>query len=356
MPKRRASKAVSARICASNRPHFSFQRRNRIHLDVFEPVGTFRFAASHQSLNTLCPDKPPHHTHFEEFDPCVRTAFATCLFASFLASAAALLPLPLPPSSPMTDFGRSPSSPNRQLRCATTSTVTVTEGKISAAAPPFPAALARGGLVRSLDQWCICERSTQWQLRIGEMEWGISWCTVQRSMGSIPSVRPEARPLKLFADTRRLTLAAVAFFMASVAASTSHAQSGPFAGMAGNWSGGGTITLDDGSNERIRCRATYQVAGANMDDEPHLRQRRLQVQSRRPMSSTRAARFPAAGAKPAAISPAPFRAAAAAAISRSSPARAGFNANISLRTAGNKQSVSISADSQFRGANISLSK
>ena len=48
-----------------------------------------------------------------------------------------------------------------------------------------------------------------------------------------------------------------------------------FAGMAGNWAGGGTVTLDDGSNERIRCRATYQVAGPNMEHEPHLRQRRL---------------------------------------------------------------------------------
>ena len=29
--------------------------------------------------------------------------------------------------------------------------------------------------------------------------------------------------------------------------------------MAGVWSGGGTVTLDDGSTERIRCRATYAV-------------------------------------------------------------------------------------------------
>ena len=35
---------------------------------------------------------------------------------------------------------------------------------------------------------------------------------------------------------------------------------------------------------------------------------------------------------------------------------AGFNANIALRTSGNKQTVTIRADSQFRGANISLSK
>lgn len=34
----------------------------------------------------------------------------------------------------------------------------------------------------------------------------------------------------------------------------------------------------------------------------------------------------------------------------------GFNADISMRTSGNRQSVSIRADSQFRGANISLSR
>ena len=34
----------------------------------------------------------------------------------------------------------------------------------------------------------------------------------------------------------------------------------------------------------------------------------------------------------------------------------GFNANISLRTAGNKQTVTMRADNVFRGADISLSK
>ena len=34
----------------------------------------------------------------------------------------------------------------------------------------------------------------------------------------------------------------------------------------------------------------------------------------------------------------------------------GFNANISLRTTGNRQSISMRADSQFRAAAISLSR
>src|ERR1700738_2432690 len=63
-----------------------------------------------------------------------------------------------------------------------------------------------------------------------------------------------SRTASTFVVVRRLILAAVTLFVAS--GSASYAQSGPFAGMAGNWSGGGTVTLDDGSTERIRCRAS----------------------------------------------------------------------------------------------------
>jgi hypothetical protein len=35
---------------------------------------------------------------------------------------------------------------------------------------------------------------------------------------------------------------------------------------------------------------------------------------------------------------------------------AGFSSNIALKTSGNKQSITMKADSQFRAANISLSK
>ena len=68
------------------------------------------------------------------------------------------------------------------------------------------------------------------------MEWRFSWCRVQRSMGSVPSVR-QAQTSEFFAKARRLTFAAVAFFLTAFAASTSYAQSSAFAGMAGTWSG-----------------------------------------------------------------------------------------------------------------------
>lgn len=35
--------------------------------------------------------------------------------------------------------------------------------------------------------------------------------------------------------------------------------------MAGSWSGGGTVILDDGSTERIRCRAKYAPIGPTME-------------------------------------------------------------------------------------------
>jgi hypothetical protein len=49
---------------------------------------------------------------------------------------------------------------------------------------------------------------------------------------------------------------ALAFLLLSAEA---HAQAGPFASLSGSWSGGGTISLASGANERIRCRAAYDV-------------------------------------------------------------------------------------------------
>jgi hypothetical protein len=166
-------------------------------------------------------------------------------------------------------------------------------------------------------------------------------------------VNRASRLAEIFAYSRRLAFAVAAFFVASTA--VGHAQSGPFAGLAGNWSGGGTITLDDGSRERIRCRASYQVAGANMTMSltcasdaykfnlgANVVDQGGQVsgnwsESSRGIAGTLSGRGGGGN----------FQVVAST---------AGFNANISLRTAGNKQTVTMRADSQFRGADISLSK
>jgi len=154
---------------------------------------------------------------------------------------------------------------------------------------------------------------------------------------------------------RRLLTAAAVLFVAAVANSESKAQSGPFAPMAGSWSGGGTVTLDDGSTERIRCRAKYSPIGPTLE-----------------MSLTCASdayKFNlGANVKAEGSAITGSWSEASRNISGSLQGRgnggnfevvastAGFNANIALRTSGSKQTVTIRADSQFRGANISLSK
>lgn len=44
------------------------------------------------------------------------------------------------------------------------------------------------------------------------------------------------------------------------------APAGPFADFNGSWTGEGTVTLESGSKERLRCRATYRVRGVSAAD------------------------------------------------------------------------------------------
>ena len=73
------------------------------------------------------------------------------------------------------------------------------------------------------------------------------------------AVAGKRRGNNFFGGLRGLIAGTVALLAASLFSAPSHAQSGPFNGLAGVWSGGGTVTLDDGSSERIRCRVTYAV-------------------------------------------------------------------------------------------------
>jgi hypothetical protein len=57
---------------------------------------------------------------------------------------------------------------------------------------------------------------------------------------------------------RPLALAAAIFAAFSLYAVEAYAE-GPFSSMAGYWAGSGIISMQSGSRERIRCRATYAV-------------------------------------------------------------------------------------------------
>jgi hypothetical protein len=157
--------------------------------------------------------------------------------------------------------------------------------------------------------------------------------------------------------TRRLIFAAVALFAVLLSGSASYAQSGPFAGMAGNWSGGGTVTLDDGSSERIRCRASYAVSangtGLNQtltcaSDSYKFNLASNVVSEGGSLSGTWSeSNRNASGTLQGRGSNGNFQ------VIANGP---GFTANISLTTRGNRQSVVIKTETAFRTAAISLSR
>jgi hypothetical protein len=140
--------------------------------------------------------------------------------------------------------------------------------------------------------------------------------------------------------------------------SASNAQSGgAFAGMAGNWTGAGTVTLDDGSSERIRCRASYAVgAGGNglqqnltcaSDSYKFNLTTNVIAQGAAVSGTWSETSRNINGNLEGRVGGGNFQ------LIATSP---GFTANITLTTRGNKQSVVIRPDSQFRGASISLSR
>ncbi len=162
-------------------------------------------------------------------------------------------------------------------------------------------------------------------------------------------------PMKARARNRRLLIAAAVLLAAGIATSESNAQSGPFGAMAGSWSGSGTVTLDDGSTERIRCRAKYAPIGPTMemsltcasDAYKFNLAANVRAEGHAVTGSWSEASRNISGSLQGRGGGGTFEVVASA---------AGFNANIALKTSGNRQTVTMRADSQFRGANISMSR
>jgi hypothetical protein len=136
--------------------------------------------------------------------------------------------------------------------------------------------------------------------------------------------------------------------------SAGHAQSGPFAGFDGSWNGAGTVTLSDGTSERIRCRATYKVDGGSalaqtlrcasdsykFDLSSDVTSQGDQVTGSWGEASRNIygnLQGTAGGGRIDVFVEA-----------------AGFAANLTLTTRGNKQSVSISSKGQIRDVSINM--
>lgn len=175
--------------------------------------------------------------------------------------------------------------------------------------------------------------------------------------GKLRGNNPDRRSRGI-AFARRLVFAIATMLVASLWSGAGQAQSsGPFAGMAGVWSGAGTVMLDDGSTERIRCRATYAVgAGGNglqqtltcaSDSYKFNLTSNIMAQGSAISGTWSEASRNINGNLEGRSGGGVFQVLATA---------PGFSANISLTTRGNKQSVVIKAESQFKGASISLTR
>ncbi|HXY59736.1 MAG TPA: hypothetical protein VEH76_14285 [Methylocystis sp.] len=65
----------------------------------------------------------------------------------------------------------------------------------------------------------------------------------------------------LISLTPQIALGAATAAFALTTFSPSFGAEGPFTGLSGSWSGGGSIAMADGSRERIHCRAHYAAGG-----------------------------------------------------------------------------------------------
>jgi hypothetical protein len=148
-------------------------------------------------------------------------------------------------------------------------------------------------------------------------------------------------------------LAAVSAVLALPAPSL--AESGPFSGFSGAWTGGGTISMADGSKERLRCRANYRSGGTS-----------LQQSLRRASDSYNfelASNVVSSGDRVTGTWSESSRGISGSLEGRASGGRIvvtvdapGFSANLSLSTHGNRQNVSITSQSEIRGISISLNR
>lgn len=139
--------------------------------------------------------------------------------------------------------------------------------------------------------------------------------------------------------------------------SASYAQSGPFAGLNGAWSGNGTVSLSDGSTERIRCRATYAVDGTGKALTQTLRcasdSYKFDLSSN---VSSQGNNVSGTWSEASRNVFGNLQGRAGDGTIEVFVEAAGFAANITLTTRGNKQTVQISSKGEIRGVSITMVK
>jgi hypothetical protein len=160
----------------------------------------------------------------------------------------------------------------------------------------------------------------------------------------------------LLPASRRLLVAAAVLFGAGLSSLPAQAQSGPFAGMAGRWAGGGTVTLDDGTTQRIRCRAAYGVRGPEMNLSLTCASDAYKFDLSGSVAAQGGGVISGSWSESSRNISGTLQGRGGNGSFQVVASTGGFNANIALATRGNRQSISMRADSQFRAANIALSR
>ena len=139
--------------------------------------------------------------------------------------------------------------------------------------------------------------------------------------------------------------------------SAGHAQSNPFVGFDGAWTGTGSVTLSDGSNERIRCKANYKLdsTGFTLKQNLHCASDSYKFDLTSDVTSE-GDRISGNWSEASRNIFGYLQGTAGGGQIDVFVEASGFAANLTLRTNGNKQSVSISSKGEIRGVNITLTK
>jgi hypothetical protein len=165
----------------------------------------------------------------------------------------------------------------------------------------------------------------------------------------------------IFAGVRGLIrgsiLGAVAILAASAFSTPSQAQSGPFNGLAGVWSGAGSVTLDDGSSERIRCKATYAVGegGRGLNQTLTCASDSYKFDLRTNVTAE-GNEITGSWSEMSRNISGTIQGRTGNGLIQVTASAAGFSANIAVSTHGNRQSVSIKSEGAFRSATINLAR
>jgi hypothetical protein len=139
--------------------------------------------------------------------------------------------------------------------------------------------------------------------------------------------------------------------------SVGHAQSGPFAGFDGTWSGNGTVSLSDGSTEHIRCKADYKVngTGLGLKQSLHCASDSYKFDLTSDVTS-QGDRISGNWSEASRNIFGNLQGTAGGGQIDVFVEANGFAANLTLKTSGNKQTVQISSKGEIRGVNITMVK